>query len=125
VPPLIRRSHVERSTSACDPKGQIQDFTYDAQNRLLTATALFNYTAWDSFGRPTAGSIPTPAGLLTVAITYDNTARTSVQTTTLGSNRSASVTTTFDVNGNVTGLNEPIAGTNVVTTTTATGSVCQ
>lgn len=80
-----------------------------------TTTATTTYTAWDSAGRPTAGSSSTGSQL---AFTYDNATRTQVSTT-VGSGVSCSQV--FDQNGN------PTTGTctNGATTTFTTSTTIQ
>jgi hypothetical protein len=51
---------------------------YDSQRRL-TKDGTFSYTAWDSSGRPTIGTAPTPPGLCgpqSVTMLYNDAART-------------------------------------------------
>jgi hypothetical protein len=99
--------------------------SYDAQGRL---TRMVNttpgsvlttiYTAWDRFGRPTAGASDVP-----LVLSYDDAAR-SVTTTYQG--RGVTVQT-FDANGNPTELVERFGDATSTTTTniTSTGTVCK
>jgi hypothetical protein len=79
--------------------------------------------AWDGFGRPTAGTSVSGANLTSWSFSYANSARIKTQTSILNGGAPTVVTTTFDVNGNVIGING--AGTTVVTTVLSTATVCR
>jgi YD repeat-containing protein len=126
VPPLTRASRIERSASACGT-GNTVTFTYDAQNKvtqLVDKSSTTTYTAWDSFGRPAAGTITGGPLPFSITITYDNAARTLRQTFLIGSNPPAPTLTTFDADGNLIGLSDLTTGTNTVTTIASTARVC-
>jgi len=131
IPPLTRAARTESLAGACGNPGSTQTFTYDGQNRLTrvvqqtgsgVTAATTSYTAWDSFGRPTVGTQTRGAGLSAISISYDNAVRKTFTTRSLGNNAPVVVTTTFDANGNVIGLNG--AGTTAVTTIISTATVC-
>jgi hypothetical protein len=82
-----------------------------------------SYTAWDTFGRPTAGTVTSAAGVISMSLSYDNAARKT--TLTVGSNPGAVAITTFDANGNSIGISAPQTGTTAVTTIRSTTTVCQ
>jgi hypothetical protein len=124
IPPLQRRTRLQTSGNACGAPLATTVFTYDSQNRV-TQQGITSYTAWDSFGRPTAGTLATAAGTASVSISYDNAARTSVTTVRLGSNPPALVTASYDANGNQVGISEPTTGTTAVTTIQSTATLCR
>ncbi|MCC7008949.1 MAG: hypothetical protein IT184_09050 [Acidobacteria bacterium] len=100
---------------------------YDGQRRLTGFTNSSSggaintvYTAWDSSGRPTAGS-GSATGALTIV--YNDAARTATTTITgLGVQ-----VATYDANGNPVTLLQNYGAGSVTTTTTilATGTVCK
>jgi hypothetical protein len=115
---------------ACGGVTSTVNYTYDGSGRLTstTSTALgvsssTTYTAWDSSGRPTAGSFPGT----TIANSYNDATRTWVQTLTPTRGGSSTTTMTYDADGNqVTVLN--VSGNSRTTTTfnnTATARVCK
>ena len=80
------------------------------------------YAAWDQFGRPTAGSRTDPSGRATIAIVYDDMARTMTTTVVNAMGNGATMTfvdkETFDVNGNVVLFEmKSSAGTSTTTNT--------
>jgi hypothetical protein len=83
--------------------------TYDARRRLVKDVgsdgpgreATTTYTAWDAAGRPTAGATVSKGSRGTLAIAYDNAARTMTTTISGGGGR-VTCTMTFDANGNQT-----------------------
>ena len=102
--------------------------TYDAQKRL-TSTAVvtqlppisstFTFSAWDSSGRPTAGTLTlSPGGQNPVSFTYDNANRTSTRNTGLNI-----CTQTHDVNGII--VRESCTGTDPSTTVVTINSTQQ
>lgn len=127
VPPaLLRTSDVRTSDAspAC-AVGAIRNtaYIYDSQRRLTqiaSGPSTTTYSAWDSSGRPTLGSLPagTP-----VTIAYDPTARTQTETTGTG-DAAVVVTTTFDVNGTPVQVVTVDAGV-TTTVTTQVGSTAQ
>jgi len=121
IPPLHRKIHIERSANACGARAAAFVFTYDAQNRV-TQFGSTSYTAWDSLGRPIAGTVRAGAGI-SVSLAYDNAARKT--TLTLGGNPASATVTTFDANGNSIGITNQQTGTTAVTTVHSTTTVCQ
>jgi len=130
IPPaFLRTSDVQTSdgSPACGT-GAFQNisYVYDAQRRLtqiINGPATTTYSAWDSAGRPTQGTLPagTP-----VTIAYDSSARTQTQTTGT-SGAAIVVTTTFDANGTPTKVVTVNAGvtTTVTTQVNSTGRICK
>ena len=107
IPPLTRSISTTTTISGSVKSVGTSTHTYDAQRRLLrtdstttqsgrTTKSTTTYTAWDSAGRPTAGSNSAGTRL---SFTYDNATRTQVSTT-VGSGVSCSQV--FDQNGNPT-----------------------
>jgi hypothetical protein len=82
------------------------------------------FSAWDSSGRPTAGTLTLPIGPSSpISITYDNAARTVRRTTGLNT-----CTVTHDQNGNM--IREECTGTATTASTTivtvqATQQICK
>ncbi len=126
VPGLsMQTSSSTTNTGACGSGTNSVAYTYDAQRRLISFTSggsTTTFTAWDSSGRPTAGSFPGT----TIANVYNDATRTWTQTQTTGA-ATATTTTTFDANGaQLTIVN--VSGGNQTTTTftnTATAQVCK
>jgi hypothetical protein len=126
VPGLsMQLSTTTTNTGACGSGTNTATFTYDGQRRvtaLSSGASVTTYTAWDSAGRPTAGSFPGT----TIANVYNDATRTWTQTQVTGANTSTT-TTTFDANGaQLTIVN--VTGGNQATTTftnTATAQVCK
>jgi YD repeat-containing protein len=130
VPPaLLRISDVRTSdgSPSCGTASlQTIIYVYDAQRRLtqiVNGPSTTTYTAWDSAGRPTLGTLPigTP-----VAIAYDSGARTRTETTGVGAAADV-VTTTFDADGTAIKVVSQEAGVARTTTTqvTSTARVCK
>ena len=129
IPPLNRSISTTTTISGSLKSVGTSTHTYDAQRRLLrtessttqagrTTTTTTTYTAWDSAGRPTAGSNSAGNRL---SFTYDNATRTQVSTT-VGSGVSCSQV--FDQNGNpATGT--CTNGTKSTFTTMTTVQVCR
>jgi YD repeat-containing protein len=115
---------------ACGGTTSTVSYNYDASGRLtstvttaLGVSSTTTYTAWDSSGRPTAGSFPGT----TIANSYNDATRTWVQTLTPARGGASTTTTTFDANGNqVTVVNTSGNVTSTTTfNTTATARVCK
>jgi hypothetical protein len=124
IPPLQRVTRTETSGNACGARATTITYTYDAENKLTESQPEgIRYMAWDGFGRPTAGTSVSGANLTSWAFSYNNSARIKTQTSILNGGTPIVVTTTFDVNGNVIGING--AGTTVVTTILSTSTVCR
>ena len=111
----------------CDSGTSTVSHVYDSQRRLVSSTTggvVTTYTAWDSVGRPTAGSYPGT----TIANTYNDSTRTWVQTQRGGVTGATRTTTvTYDANGAQTSV-VVISGAITATTTfntTATAQVCK
>jgi YD repeat-containing protein len=113
------------NSGACGTAGGSLTYTYDSQRRLISTTtsagAGTTYTAWDSSGRPTAGTTSTGG---TITNVYDDAARTQTQTQLP---QNAVSTLSFDPNGIQSGIVVVEAGVTSTTTftTTATATVCQ
>jgi hypothetical protein len=103
IPPLTR----SKSTIGSGQIGFSKFNAFDANNRLTgfhTRTAGgvvdVNYSAWDSLGRPTAGTMKSPVQSSTQTISYDDKALTQTETTVTGALTSV-MTTTYDQLGNI------------------------
>jgi hypothetical protein len=104
--------------------------TFDGQRRLTstqsnggvgigTISSTTTYTAWDSSGRPTAGTLAlSPGGTFSVSIAYDAGNRTATRNSGLNV-----CTQTHDANGNIT--REVCTGTSPSTTTVTINSTQQ
>jgi YD repeat-containing protein len=114
------------SSAACGSSVSTVTYSYDSQHRLTqvtSGTSAITYTAWDSSGRPTAGSFTGT----TITNVYNDTLRTSTQSQLSGGVTSVT-TTTFDLNGNPQQVVNTVASVLALTTTsttTATGQVCK
>ncbi|MGH9409638.1 MAG: hypothetical protein ACRD1V_09325, partial [Vicinamibacterales bacterium] len=115
-------------TSACGGGSAIvtSNYTYDGQRRLIQVVQngqTTTYTAWDSAGRPTAGTI---AGGASFTDVYDSGATTDLSTTT-SNGAPLTVRLTYDTNGIL--LSEAyLAGAPIHTVTwtiNSTGTVCK
>ena len=106
------------------PSGSLT-YHYDSSRRLTGWTAVpgdtTTFTAWDSSGRPTTGSVSNGT---TISNVYDDAARTETATSNPGNTVS---TQTFDANGNLIKLVLLTGGTTVTTTfdITSTATVCK
>ena len=129
IPPIsLFASSVGTNSGACPAGTGTTVNIYDAQRRVVQITdgtkAVTTYTAWDSSGRPTAGTT-TGGGTLTLA--YDDGART-VTTTGTAADGTRSVTTqTFDANGAMISQVLNVSGFTTTTTftNTATAQACK
>ena len=125
IPPLTR----SRSTIGSGQIGFAQINSFDGTNRLTGfqsrtqgGTSNVRYSAWDSSGRPTAGTMQSPVSSSTVQFSYDEKARTQTQTTTT-SGITSTITTTYDQNGNMRASNSSVTrGTPSTTTWTSHSS---
>jgi hypothetical protein len=127
---LMQTTTTTTNSGGCGSGTSTVNYTYDSQRRLtsFTTSALgvsgtTTYTAWDSSGRPTAGSFPGT----TISNVYDDAARTMTQTQTPSSGGSSTTVTTVDANGNQVSV---VVRSGPVTTTTtfantATAQVCK
>jgi YD repeat-containing protein len=100
-------------------------YTYDVQKRLLKYSInglTYGYSAWDSSGRPTRGTVTGPAAM-SESWTYDDAARTAVlvQSNSAGSTRTTYV---YDANGNPEKV-VVVSGRTVSTSTTSTTGTSQ
>jgi YD repeat-containing protein len=121
IPPVsLFASSVSTNSGSCGTSTATTVNMYDSQRRVVQITngtsSVTTYTAWDSSGRPTAGST-SGGGTLTLA--YDDAARTVKTTQTQGGTQSVS-TLTFDANGAQTSI--VLVEGNVTTTTTFTNT---
>ncbi len=127
IPGLSKQtSTTTTNTGACGAGTANVSYTYDGQGRLTSFTSgasTTTYTAWDSSGRPTAGSFPGT----TIANVYNDATRTWVQTQTAAGGAVSTSTMTFDANGAQLMIVN-VSGGNTSTTTftnTATAQVCK
>jgi hypothetical protein len=135
VPPLTRALVI--TSNQVGPNGSTTltiTNSYDGQRRLVQSTAAIPagsvttmYTAWDPAGRPTTGTIESPAPIpLSVSIAYDDVARTSTMTSGVFGIQTTSVTT-YDADGNL--VSSVVTGPGQSSTTTvtnvSTGTICK
>lgn len=129
IPGVSLQTSTTTTNTGCGTGTFTVNYSYDAQRRLtstsqtvLGVTSTTTYTAWDGSGRPTQGSFPGT----TIANTYDDSARTWVQTQT-GGGTVSTTTMTFDANGNQVSVVNRTG--NFTSTTnfniTTTGRVCK
>ena len=119
IPPLTR----SRSTRASGQIGLNKTNTFDGTNRLTGfqtrsqgGTITVRYTAWDALGRPTAGTMQSPAQSSTLQISYDDKALTQTERTTTR-NLTSTMTTAFDQHGNIRSIQSTVTGGQGSTTT--------
>ncbi|HEX5070705.1 MAG TPA: hypothetical protein VFV78_10880 [Vicinamibacterales bacterium] len=112
IPPLTR----SRGTVATGQIGLVTRNSFGADNkwsgfdtRASGALMSMRYTAWDSTGRPTAGSMKGPQGTSTVTITYDDNALSKTETMTTAGITSV-MTTTYDRSGNPRTMHSTVTG---------------
>jgi YD repeat-containing protein len=123
IPPInMQTGSTSTNSGSCGSGTGSNTFSYDGQGRLTAITpntgSATTYTAWDSSGRPTAGTI----GGNIITVVYNDAARTQTQT------QQGGVTTlTFDANGILTSSVLVQSGITTTTTftTTATAIVCK
>ena len=129
IPTLtMQTSTTTTSGGGCDLGTRTVNYVYDSQRRLKSSTTgsvVTTYTAWDSAGRPIAGSYPGT----TIANTYNDSTRTWVKTEAGGVTGKGiwTTTVTYDANGAQTSV-VIISGAITETTTfntTATAQVCK
>jgi YD repeat-containing protein len=127
IPPTpLELSTTTTNSGSCGTGTGTATSTYDAQRRVVQVTTpggTTTYTAWDSSGRPTAGTLSTGG---TISNVYNDAARTLTQTQTTSAGTSVG-TQTYDANGAqlsivVTGQ----AGSSTTTfNNTSTATVCK
>jgi hypothetical protein len=85
VPPLTRSLHTTGNgaialskTNSYDSSGRVTGYVTRSAGGPIT----MRYTAWDAIGRPTAGTMQSPAGATTQAMAYDDKAMTMTETMT-------------------------------------------
>jgi YD repeat-containing protein len=124
IPPVnYQTGSTSTNSGACGNVTGSNTFTYDGQRRLVSITpnvgSPTTYTAWDSSGRPTAGS----SGGQSITFVYNDSARSF--TSTLPGNVVS--TMTFDANGIPTSSVVASGGITTTTTfvTTSTAQVCK
>ena len=103
VPPLTR----SLSTVGNGAIALSKTNSYDSSNRITgyvtrasNATMTMRYSAWDALGRPTAGTLQTPAGPSTQTIAYNDNALTMTETMTT-SGITSTMTYQYDQLGNM------------------------
>jgi YD repeat-containing protein len=122
---LMQTGTLTTNGPACGSGTSAVAYTYDSLRRLTSFSSggsATTYTAWDASGRPTAGSF---AGT-TISNVYNDAARTTTQTQTMGGTVSTT-TSTFDANGiQLTVVNTTAGITSTTTfTNTSTAQVCK
>jgi len=109
-------------TNAFDATGRLTGFV----TRTAGGTITVRYTAWDTVGRPTAGTMEGPAGASTLATSYDDKAMTQTDNTTSRGITSV-ITTRYDEFGNMRGSTATVTRGQASTTTVtphASATVC-
>jgi len=127
IPPRMLQLSQTTSPNSCNITNAT--YSYDGQKRLLNYTInglTYSYSAWESGGRPTAGTVSGPGNSVVESWSYNDNARTA---TLVQSNAFGSTTTTYvyDANGNpgtVVVLSGGAVSTSV-TSTTGTAQVCK
>lgn len=119
VPPLTR----SLSTTGNGAIALSKTNSYDANGRVAGyvarsagGTITMRYSAWDAIGRPTAGTMQSPAGASTQTIAYDDKALAMTETTTTRGITSA-MTYTYDQSGNMRRTVSTVTGGQGSTTT--------
>jgi YD repeat-containing protein len=129
IPPVsLATGAVNTNSGACGAVTASTIYTYDSQRRVTqisnSAGGVITYTAWDSSGRPTTGTM---SGGGTISIVYDDAARSWTETQTQSNGTRSVGTLTFDANG--AQIRNVVVQGNVTTTTTfsntATATVCK
>jgi YD repeat-containing protein len=119
VPPLTRSLSTVGNgaialskTNTFDSNGRVTGFSA----RSAGGTITMRYSSWDALGRPTAGTMQSPAGASTQTITYNDTARTMTEVmNTRGI--TSTMTYTYDESGNLRGTASTVTGGQGSTTT--------
>jgi len=129
VPPLMRSLSTTgngtialRKTNSYDSTGRLTGFV----TRSAGGTITTRYTAWDAVGRPTAGTMQSPASTSTVTFGYDDKALTETQTTTT-QGISSVITNTYDQFGNMRASTSTVTrgqGSTTTYTSHANAKVC-
>jgi hypothetical protein len=103
VPPLMRSvsttgngTMVFTKTNSYDSTGRLTGFA----GRTAGGTITVRYTAWDTLGRPTAGTMQSPVSSSSITIAHNDAAMTETQTTTTGGITSV-MTNSYDQLGNM------------------------
>lgn len=133
IPPLTRWTGTSITVSGVT---STQTNLFDGQRRWIqnvattpgAAPVTTTYTAWDSAGRPTTGSLSTAAGLTTIGISSNDAARTDTTTKSTSGFPTFVSVTTYDANGNLAQLVSTNGGSVVQTSTwtiASTVSVCK
>jgi len=129
IPPVTLAIRADGTNSGqCGSGSGATVYVYDSQRRVVqitnSASAVTTYTAWDSSGRPTAG---TTSGGQNLSIVYNDPGRSYVVTTTQANALFSTGTLSFDANGNQASI--VVVQGNVTTTTTwtttATAQACK
>jgi hypothetical protein len=122
IPPVaFSTGAVNTNSGSCGSVTASTIYTYDSQRRLTQISnsvgGVITYTAWDSSGRPTTGTM---SGGGTISIVYDNAARSWTETQTQSNGTRSVGTLTFDANG--AQIRNVVVQGNVTTTTTFTNT---
>ena len=128
VPPLqLALGTTSTVTGAGSDSTNTSTLEYDAQKRLISVTAesrpsgqrsTTTYTAWDTAGRPTMGTVLAGRQQSTVSMIYDDSRRMQSQTS-----NGITCTQTFDANGNH--ASGSCAGSTATTTVLTTQRICK
>ena len=128
IPPIsLATTAVNTNSGACGAGTATTTYVYDSQRRVTQLTngtsATTTYTAWDSSGRPTAGT----SGGATLSLVYDDGARTYTTTQSPPGGTQSVSTLSFDANGAQTKIVLVQGGVTTTTTFTnlATATVCK
>jgi hypothetical protein len=119
VPPLTRSLSTTGNgaialskTNSYDSNGRVTGYVA----RSAGGTITMRYSAWDAIGRPTAGTMQSPAGASTQTIAYDDKAWAMTETTTTRGITSA-MTYRYDQFGNMRSTVSSVTGGQGSTTT--------
>ena len=119
VPPLTRSvstigngAIALSKTNSFDSTGRITGYVTRASNVSMP----MRYSAWDALGRPTAGTLQSPAGASSQTITYDDKAMTMTERMTTN-NLTSTMTYQYDQFGNMRSVVSSMTGGQGSTTT--------
>jgi YD repeat-containing protein len=112
------------SSGTCGTATSSVTYTYDSAHRLTKVSSsdgtATTYTNWDTFGRPTFGTLSTGGSVSTV---YDNSARTATTKSAAGTG-TITTTLTYDENG-ILVMNADSTGLQTTYVVTATDKICK
>jgi YD repeat-containing protein len=129
VPPLTRSLSTVGNgaialskTNSFDSNGRVTGFSARSSGGTIT----MRYSAWDALGRPTAGTMQSPAGASTQTIAYDDNARAMTEVlNTRGI--TSTMTYTYDESGNLRSTASTVTrgqGSTTTVTPRSSATVC-